>query len=66
VAFVRTNGERRFLVLLNLGPEPCAFDSDGWEGRGRIVLSTHVDREGERVADLVALRGDEGVIIAID
>jgi alpha-glucosidase len=66
VAFVRTHGERRLLVLLNLGPEPCAFDSNHWAGRGRIVLSTHVDRDGEQVADLVTLRSDEGVIIAID
>ena len=63
LAFVRAHGDRRFLVLLNLGPAPCTFDCS--ERRGRIVLSTHVDRDDEEVVGSVALRGDEGVIIAI-
>ena len=31
-----------------------------------IALSTHLDRAGERVSGDLALRGDEGVIVALD
>jgi hypothetical protein len=30
------------------------------------VLATFLDREGERVADQVRLRADEGLLIALD
>jgi hypothetical protein len=33
--------------------------------RGRILLSTRLDREGEDVGPQVELRSDEGLIIAI-
>jgi alpha-glucosidase len=47
---------QRFVVALNLTPEERPIDL-----RGRIVLSTHLDREGEIVE---RLRADEGVIVA--
>jgi len=34
--------------------------------RGQVVLSTHLDREGERASDKVELRGDEGVVLRIE
>jgi len=34
--------------------------------RGRVVLSTHLDRESEAIAGEVALRPDEGVLVAAD
>jgi alpha-glucosidase len=57
--------EDEFLVVLNLGSEPQLFDrgSDGPDGT--ILLSTHLDRGGERVARLVRLRPDEGVVVRL-
>ena len=34
-------------------------------GAGRVLVSTFLDREGERVGDAIDLRGDEGVIVAL-
>ena len=54
-----SNGERR-LVALNLSHSPRTL---AWkEPRTRIVLSTHLDREGE-VGDQLELRADEGVVM---
>jgi len=33
-------------------------------GRGRMLLSTHLDRE-DAVAGTLRLRGDEGVVVAL-
>ena len=63
LAYVRERDGRRFLIVLNLGHNPTSFDSEGPEIRGRLVLSTHLDRYGERVNRGIGLRGDEGVIV---
>ena len=58
-------GESDFLVVLNLGPRPRVFRVPEGVGPGTVVLSTHLDREGEPVARDVRLRPDEGVIIRL-
>jgi alpha-glucosidase len=64
VAFERRwKGERR-LVALNLSGEPRRFRMDG-TAPGRVLLSTWLDRDEEVDAE-VALRADEGVIVAIE
>lgn len=50
----------RLLVALNLGPTPHRLSLPG---PGRVLLSTHLDREHEPVSDHVELRGDEGLIL---
>ena len=63
LAYVRHREEQQFLVVLNLCQQGCTYGSDFPIARGRIALSTHLDRAGERVEGSVALRPDEGVII---
>src|SRR5688572_19091467 len=57
--------ERRFLVVANFTHAPASHALRD-DGPGRVVLSTFLDREGERVADQVRLRADEGLLIALD
>jgi alpha-glucosidase len=59
-------GESAFLVALNLGGRPHRLALPGDAGAGRIVLTTALDREGDRVRGEVRLREDEGVIIRLD
>ena len=66
LAYAREKDGRRFLIVLNLGHDPITFGSEGPEIRGRLVLSTRMDRDGEKVEDSLALRGDEGVILELD
>jgi alpha-glucosidase len=63
MAYRRRHGGREFLVALNLSPEPATFPT-GIE-RGSVLLSTHLDREGEPVGARLNLRGDEGLIVAL-
>ena len=66
LAYIREAEGRRYLVALNLGHAPHnPTPQEGPPGRGRIVLSTHLDREGEETHGLPSLRPDEGVILEL-
>ena len=54
------------LVALNLGPEPAALTLPGGASCAQVLLSTHLDRKGEAVGSELRLRGDEGVVVALD
>ena len=58
LAFTRESDNERFFVALNLGEDPYELSMGG-----RIVLSTHLDRE-DSVAS-VALRANEGVVVQL-
>jgi len=61
IAYERGEGSDHVLVALNLGHEPRQLQL----AQGTLLLSTHLDREGERVTGLLRLRSDEGVIVNI-
>jgi alpha-glucosidase len=67
LAYVRRarSGESSFLVVLNLGPRPQVFRVPDGTGVGIVVLSTHLDWEGEPAGREVRLRADEGVVIRL-
>ncbi|HEY3392536.1 MAG TPA: alpha-amylase family glycosyl hydrolase [Lacipirellulaceae bacterium] len=56
---------RRYLVLLNLSSDPATFQSAAIPHHGRIVLSTHLDREAEPFDGQIELRCDEGLLIEL-
>jgi alpha-glucosidase len=51
------------VIALNLGDQPVSIASDAVGLNGEILLSTSLDREGEKVEGNLDLRGNEGVII---
>jgi alpha-glucosidase len=51
------------VIALNLGAEPLSIASDAIGLSGEILLSTFLDRQGEKIRGALDLRGDEGVII---
>jgi alpha-glucosidase len=61
LAYERRRGAERLTIVLNLGHEPQAFALA--QPASRVLLSTHLDREGEPVGARLALRPDEGVIL---
>ena len=63
LAYAREKDGRRFLIVLNLGDEPTAFDPGSRGAPGRLALTTHLDREGEQMTGALELRGGEGVIV---
>ncbi|HEU4617561.1 MAG TPA: alpha-amylase family glycosyl hydrolase [Gammaproteobacteria bacterium] len=62
LAYERAAGGRALVVALNFSAEPQRFTLGS--KRGRILLSTFLDRE-EACGRTLELRGDEGVIIEI-
>jgi len=63
--FIRAHDGRRILVALNLGGEPASVSSQTQHWTGRLILSSHADREGEAIDGEIALRADEGVVIEL-
>ena len=62
IAYVRKAGDRRLLVILNLGNKTRAFDLGELACSARLLISTYLDRGREPLANSVALRPDEGLI----
>jgi alpha-glucosidase len=58
-AYVREAGTRRLFVVLNFTAKPIKVRLPG---RGRLVVSTHLDRAGQAV-EVLNLRGDEGLVV---
>jgi alpha-glucosidase len=59
LAYQRRANGRAFIVVLNMGTRPAEAE----EPEGRVVLSTHLDREGEPVAGAVRVRPNEGLVV---
>ena len=59
LAYRRQHHDRQFLVALNLGSQ--AREVRG--ANGRVIVSTHLDRENEDVAGVLHLRPEEGLIL---
>lgn len=61
VLFERFHGSRRVVVALNFSNAPQ--DVLLAPAARQVLLSTHLDRAGERVSKMLHLRGDEGVVL---
>lgn len=66
LAYMRVHAGQCSLIVLNLGPEPQRLELRQAALRGRIVLSTALDRNGEHVHESVHLRSDEGIIVMLE
>jgi alpha-glucosidase len=62
--YLRTAGDERRLVALNFADGERNISVPGG-GAGRVVLSTHLDREGEESLANLALRPHEGIVVEL-
>jgi alpha-glucosidase len=65
VAYVRTAGDERVLVVANLGPSPARVDAAHLGRRGEILCATGLDRSGPVDLAAVDVRAHEGVVVAV-
>jgi alpha-glucosidase len=68
LAYLRTAGDARWLVALNLGPGPARLALPGPERAGRVACSTHPGRDSSAaggVGGQLELGGDEGVVVEL-
>ncbi len=64
LAYIRESGGQRFLIVLNFSSREQLLAAP--EGlRGNVILSTHLDRDGEAMGNAVELRPDEGVVVRL-
>jgi alpha-glucosidase len=61
LAYSRESGRERFLIVLNFTAEPRTFAHAGL--RGRISLTTGLDRNSEPVSERLQLGPNEGVVL---
>jgi hypothetical protein len=66
LAYIRRAENERFLIALNLGGGPYALSLPSLGLKGRTVLSTYLDRADDAPVQTIALRADEGVIVALE
>jgi alpha-glucosidase len=65
IAYVRKAGDRRILVVLNLGSNERSFDLGELACSCRLLLSSYLDQNPKSLANKIALRPDEGLIIEL-
>ncbi len=67
LAYIRqAEGEKAFLIVLNLSHRPSYITIPHHTISGTIVLATSDELEGSAVTERMELSGDEGVIIELD
>jgi alpha-glucosidase len=64
LAYRRVEGDSQFLIALNLGGGDAVFS--GMMPAGHVVLSTHLDREGEAFNGRIELRPADGVVVRLE
>ena len=64
--YTREADGQRVLVALNLTDAGGAISFLGGQVKGAVMVSVYGDRDGEAVKDTVSLRGNEGLVIALD
>ena len=62
IAYLRKAGERRLLIVLNLGDEPDIFRFAELRSTAQLILSTANERRDNRFNGNFELDGNEGVI----
>ncbi len=63
LVFERGYRGQRVLVALNLGGASIALTAATMSLRGRVLLSTFMDRQAETIDGTLELRGAEGIIL---
>lgn len=66
ISYIRQlDGEKAFLIVLNLSHRPCYLQLHHHTIHGKVVLSTSSELEGLEVTETMYLSGDEGMIIEL-
>jgi alpha-glucosidase len=66
LAYCREGGAERYLIALNLGASPRSIAPEHIAVRGRVLLSTQLDRDAQAVDGCVKLRPGEGLIVRLE
>jgi alpha-glucosidase len=65
LAYIRRAGDEAFLIALNLGEAPYELSLESLGLQGRCILSSYLDGRSEGMTQELALRANEGIIVAL-
>ena len=65
LAFERSHGDTRLLIVLNFVPQPRQFHLPSDTGRAVTLLSTCLDDEAQYVQSTLNLRASEGIVLQL-
>ena len=65
LAYERSDGQKRFLIVLNLGANAAQFEAADPDMKGEILVSTHPDRVATEIGPDVKLEPNEGFVARI-
>jgi alpha-glucosidase len=60
LTFKRIAEGQQIMVALNIRHQPRRLE---WQGKGEILLTSYLDKTGQRIKEPLVLRADEGVIV---
>ncbi|MDT0678018.1 alpha-amylase family glycosyl hydrolase [Autumnicola musiva] len=63
LSYFRSNGNKSFLVLLNLGSSEIRLELDGISEKGTCRMGTAHSSEGKEISEAVFLAPDEGKVV---
>lgn len=64
-SFGRSGPEKEFMIILNMNGQKEIYSPAKRDWEGVVQLSTHRDREGEKVSSEVTLKADQGLVIEL-
>jgi alpha-glucosidase len=66
-AYIRhAPGEQKFLIVLNFTHRPSYIQLEHVQLKGKVVLSTAEELEGNSVSERIQLGGDEGIVVQLE
>ncbi|MCE7060061.1 alpha-amylase family glycosyl hydrolase [Dyadobacter sp. CY343] len=66
ISYIRQFGDERFLIILNLTHRPGYFRPRTGSYSGIVILCTEIERVGMSVSGIIAMGGDEGLLIKLN
>jgi alpha-glucosidase len=65
LAYIRRHEGNRILIALNFSGEPAVLNLDKYGVKADLLLSTHMERDGEASLKALPLQGNEGIILRL-
>jgi len=65
LAYIRKAEGASLLIILNFGSKPASFRSEQVKLKGKILVASDLSKEGQETEEIIAIGGNEGLVIKI-
>lgn len=63
LSYIRSSGEKKFLIILNMKSTKGAFNPDPLDWHGSVIIATEPEYEGKELHNLQEIKADLGLLI---